>query len=407
MGRSKTNAAWLVIALMFAAGCASLLGIHEPPDVAADGGSAGDSSGSGSGSGGMGPGLDGSAQDAAEAGAVGDADAGVDGADGAGLDGPSIDSSDADAGTRADGPFTLVPVQELGVPEALALDETRLYWISTQTTGGSSVQSVLKDGGALATLATDQPTPIDIAVDGTNVYWSVNQTAPPTPTTSQCLAMYATKDGGAPACATSGAFGTLRMTISGAYVIVLSQAAANPNPTIGFAPLGGAYQSTEAEGPSQAIAATPTLIYLGDRSHVDALAWPALTYPPAVCNTASSCGVDPVADMTTDVTGENLLWSTQGNAIFTAAIPPTGAGGTLLAQLPETPKRMARDLNYVYTTTTDAVFAVPIAAEDAGLPTLKLAAGEVDPFGIAVDTAYVYWTDANGTIRATSVPPPP
>jgi hypothetical protein len=61
----------------------------------------------------------------------------------------------------------------------------------------------------------------------------------------------------------------------------------------------------------------------------------------------------------------------------------------------------------VYATTADSVFAVPIAPLDAGLPTLKLASSEVRPFGIAVDAAYVYWTCANGTIRAARVPPPP
>jgi hypothetical protein len=293
----------------------------------------------------------------------------------------------------------------LGVGKALAIDDSRLYWVSVNaSTGSGSVQSVLKDGGALENIASNQPSPLDIAVDGTNVYWSANQTAPPTPTTSQCLAMYASDDGGTPTCATSGAFASMRMTVISSHVVVLSQGT-NVNPNIGFSTIGGPYQNVEAEGPALAIAATPTVIFLGDRGHVDPLNWPGLTFGGAAC--LSSCGANTSVDMTTDVTGQTLLWVTQDDGVYSLALPPVGGVGTQLAQLPETPVRMARDLSYVYATTTNSVFAVPIAPLDAGLPTLKLAGGEVKPFGIAVDATYVYWTCANGTIRAANVPPPP
>jgi hypothetical protein len=109
------------------------------------------------------------------------------------------------------------------------------------------------------------------------------------------------------------------------------------------------------------------------------------------------------------VTGDNLFWitGTGDDGVYTTPLPPKRASGTPMATLTETPVRMARDLYYVYATTTHSVVAVPIAAEDAGLPVITLASGEVDPFGIAVDANYVYWTDATGAIRAHTVPARP
>jgi hypothetical protein len=138
----------------------------------------------------------GTVQDARDGGAASTSDGTVeDGSDGGGRD--SAASTSDGAAPDAGGPFTLV--QGVGLPQALVVDDTSLYFINAQGGATASVQSILKSGaGPVTTLASNQPSPLDIAVDDTNVYWSVNRGAPPDSST-QCLAMFASKDGGAPA----------------------------------------------------------------------------------------------------------------------------------------------------------------------------------------------------------------
>lgn len=350
-------------------------------------------------------GLDDIAYDAADAGATLDASSGGDSAGESALDGGAADQASADAlatDAAQDGPFSVAV--GLGLPQALAIDQTNLYWLNSIGAGLGSVQSMRKDGtGPMTTYATNQPSPLDIAVAGDSVYWSVNQ-SPPAPAQVQCLAMTTSKDGGAPACVTSGAFASVRMTTNGAYVVVLSRAAAND--FIGFGLPDGGYQNVQAQGVSQAITATSTNIFLGNPNgiHIDELTFPALGFLAPVCT--SGCGATTILDITVDVTGASLLWITQGG-VFTEPTAPTNATGTQLATLPAAGQRIARDASYAYVTTAQSVIAVPLSGKDAGAPVLTLASGEASPFGIAVDDEHVYWTDGNGSIRATSVPAPP
>jgi hypothetical protein len=311
---------------------------------------------------------------------------------------------------RPDGPFTLL--EGLTAPEALVVDDTSLYWVSVAGGGVGSIQRAAKDGtGAVSTLAGNQPSPLDIALEGATLYWSVNQTPPASATAAQCLAMTAQTDGGAATCVTSGPYGSVRMTVTGAYVVVLAQpAGAGPPPQqIGYALADGGYASEPTQGASQAIAATPQNILVGNINgpHIDQLPLPALgNFGPMLCTTG--CGGSQITDMVLDTAGTSPLWVSQFGGVFTMSTPPIAAAtATHLAELGQTPQRLARDQSYVYVTTTSSVFAVPIVPLDGGLTALTLASGEASPFGVAVDSAYVYWTDGSGKIRATSVPPPP
>ena len=316
-----------------------------------------------------------------------------------------------DASPPPSGPVTIAAGPSGEAARGVAVDATRVYWVTAGLSG--SVLSVLKDGGGMTTIATDQASPLDIAVIGTSVYWSVT----PAGAGSQCMAMLGSTpsaSGGdaGPSCVAASADVTVRMTLGGANIVLLAKgtgANAN-NEYIGVPATGASFAGTLTQGPSQAIAATSQQVLLGNANgdHVDELALTGMTFGGAVCLTG--CGSAMLVDMTMDVATENVLWITQNGGVFTAplAVPSSGPNGSELVQIGTgSLTRMARDASYVYVTALgSSIVAVPLARSGDAGTFVTLASGEVSPFGIAVDESAVYWGDAEGRIRKTSVPGP-
>ncbi len=77
---------------------------------------------------------------------------------------------------------TLASRQQVTFPPGIAVDATTLYWTSGEPGYVGAVMSVPLGGGSLTTIASAQ-TPYGIAVDSTNVSWTVSPNAPYAPVT--------------------------------------------------------------------------------------------------------------------------------------------------------------------------------------------------------------------------------
>jgi hypothetical protein len=343
--------------------------------------------------------------------------------DGSGIDGTVSDSSphggddqsSGDANAPPTGPLTIAQGPDGTAALGLAIDDARVYWVTAGANG--SVLSVLKDGGDMTTIATGQPYPLDIAVSGTSVFWSVT----PAGTGAQCMAMVASTPGAAPdggdagpSCVVSSTDIAVRMTLGGGGLVILAQGpSGSTNEYVGTVSAGADFTNVETQGPASAVTATAHEAYFGNKNgnHVDEVALPSLVYGPTVCT--AGCGNTTIVDLTTDVALQNVLWISQGGGAYSAPIAVSAASGTQYLQVAATPQRMARDASHIYVTVLATSAQAPssiIAASlapggDAGA-FLTLSSPETNPFGIAVDETAVYWDDANGRVRKTNVPLP-
>ncbi len=313
-----------------------------------------------------------------------------------------------DVSVRFDAPTVLA---QGSAPQAIAVDDARLYWIDQDGTNGASVRSIAKDGtGPVATIATAQPSPTDIAVDDTYVYWSVSQPPPTGDGATGCLAMMAGKgsDAGVPTCVTSAAMQTTRMAITQSNLVLLVTGAPNTDPFVGFTPKvpGATFESVQGMGAAQAITATSSALFVGNANgnHIDTASIPGLVFGSIVC--LNNCGNAASIDMMVDISGDDLLWVTANGQVFTESIVSSTSSGVLLAALPNPARRMARDGAYAYVTAQAGfVYAVPLfGGSDAGATFTAIASGQPAPYGVTVDANNVYWTNSDGTIRAVGAP---
>jgi hypothetical protein len=259
-----------------------------------------------------------------------------------------------------------------GLPSALAVDETSVYW--TNATAGS-VMKVSKDGGTPTTLASGKGIACDnansLAVDATRAYWMSGLTSVlgPRPPTSYLLSV--PLQGGSPTTLAS--------------------------PTVAVDPWYG----NEVDGPIALDADSAYFVYASP-SRVGVVAKVPLG-GGAVTTIGTTDGVSPSG---LAVSGDAAFWTNTGSFGSNAGVlrVPVSSGtvsNLLVAHHPGF-RAIAADSSFVYVVdTNETIQRIPRAG---GTPTI-LASGQPVNGALAVDATSVYWAGGeDGLSHVVSVP---
>jgi hypothetical protein len=137
-----------------------------------------------------------------------------------------------------------------------------------------------------------------------------------------------------------------------------------------------------------------------DQFNVDLSNMQPLASTNAVCNGSCGIGAETIVDIVVAADDMTAVWVTSMGNVYSALL--TGQQtATHVGAVPGAPQRIARDSSYAYVTTVNGAGGSVVALPIAGGGPVTVAVNPSPPFGIAIYSNIVYWTSADGIVRAT------
>jgi hypothetical protein len=296
------------------------------------------------------------------------------GDDASGGDAPAVDAPiDATTPTCPTG-SAVETLATGGEPRWMAIDDSHVYWVSLPGGSGSdgTIMRVAKTGGTPETLASGETDPVEIAVDGTYVYWarSTGGTIVRVPRGGGTIATVATTPNVRGfAVDTTHAYWTYN---NGGIGGVSRQ------------PLAGGNVEPLVTG-VLGIGRTPAL----DATDVYYSALTAVAKVPKVGGTGADVpGTSGGITERIVVDAASIYWVSDSSMGSVHQIPKAG-GTKLTLATNEDPQGLAVATHLYWTSEAERIVRAPVA----GGTKESVAEMEYNPREIATDDCYVYWID--------------
>jgi sugar lactone lactonase YvrE len=270
--------------------------------------------------------------------------------------------------------FTLAAEQ--ASPRNIAIDSTSIYW--TNFNGGNVMKAPLQ-GGTPVALAVGQSFPDAIAASGEYVYWTASDGG---------QVMRARAEGGAALTLAADQFAVAGLAVLGSDVYWAARTDGVGNEIV-VKRLSIGDATTELAVGNAPVAANATGVYYAGKA--------GLMKVPSAGGTPSTLAPLDAVPLALTIDSGSLYFTQSDGAVM--QVPLEGGTPSLLAFGQESAFGIAVDATHVYWTTKSAVMRVALAG---GAPE-KLADAD-HAFGIVVDASSVYWTNGRngGSVLRTT-----
>ena len=267
-------------------------------------------------------------------------------------------------------------------PLGIAVDADNVYWTQYRSNGNGAILSCSINGcnNTPTALATGQYSPWSVAVDSTSVYWTEQGAG----TVRKCAIGGCSNNPATLVSHQSVPYG-IAVDATNVYWINSTTSGSLMECAIGgCGDAGTSLANNQVSGTNPAVFGTN--VYWNDSSHVERCATTGCSGTPTLLTTTSSA-----AGIATD--GTNVYWAEENGNIKSCSVNGCVTPSTL-ASGQGTPVLVAVDSTNVYWANVSGGTVMKCAKGGCGSNPTPMASGQNAPYGIAVDSTSVYWTNS-------------